>query len=78
MIRAKEGRNMPITSKVTPCTQQPVQATEIHSLSYHSKQQSLTIPVVIYVSESIFLCVHSSVLYVRWEVETQHFTNICT
>ena len=36
MIRAKEGRNMPITSKDTPCTQQPVQATETHSLWYHS------------------------------------------
>ena len=35
MIRAKEGRNMPITSKVTPCTQQPVQATETHSRWHH-------------------------------------------
>ena len=45
-----------------------------HSLWYHSKQQSLTIPVVICVSVSIFLCVHSCVLYVRWEVNTHIIT----
>ena len=61
----------------TACTSHRNSLTLI-SLLTHSKPQSLTIPVVICVSVSIFLCVHSCVLYVRWEVKTQHFTNICT
>ena len=75
---------MPINSKVTPCTQQSVQATETHSLWYNSSLTLISLQTAkayhsccdLCLSVSIFLCVHSCVLYVRCEVKTQHFTSM--